>query len=35
MDFKKLAGQILVVVVGIAVYDIVAKPLLNKAKLIK
>jgi hypothetical protein len=35
MDYKKLLGQILVVAVGVALYDAALKPLLNKAKIIK
>jgi hypothetical protein len=35
MDFKKLAGQLLVVAGGVALYMLVAKPMLDKAKLTK
>jgi hypothetical protein len=35
MDYKKLLGQILVVAVGVALYDAALKPLLNKAKIVK
>lgn len=31
MDFKKLAGQILVVTAGVALYMLAVKPMLDKA----
>jgi hypothetical protein len=33
MDYKKILGDILVVVAGIAVYNLALKPILNKAKI--
>jgi hypothetical protein len=33
MDFKKLAGSILVVTAGVALYMLAVKPLLDKANL--
>jgi hypothetical protein len=33
MNFKKIAGDILVVTAGVALYMLVAKPLLDKAKI--
>jgi hypothetical protein len=33
MDFKKVAGQILVVTAGVALYMLAVKPLLDKANL--
>lgn len=35
MNFKKLVGDILVVTAGVAVYMLVAKPLLDKANITK
>jgi hypothetical protein len=31
MDFKKIAGQLLIVAGGVAVYMLVVKPMLDKA----
>jgi hypothetical protein len=31
MDFKKLAGQVLVVTAGVALYMLAVKPLMDKA----
>jgi hypothetical protein len=33
MDFKKLAGQVLVVTAGVALYMLAVKPMLDKANL--
>jgi hypothetical protein len=33
MDFKKIAGQLLVVAGGVALYMLLVKPMLDKAKL--
>jgi hypothetical protein len=35
MDYKKIAGQILVVAAGVALYSLAVKPLLDKAKITK
>ena len=35
MDYKKLLIDVLVVAVGVALYDVAFKPLLNKAKIVK
>jgi hypothetical protein len=35
MNFKEIAGQLLVVAGGVALYMLVAKPLLDKANLTK
>jgi hypothetical protein len=35
MDWKKIAGQILIVAAGVAVFHIAVKPMLDKAKVIK
>ena len=32
MDFKKIAGQLLVVAGGVALYMLLVKPMLDKAK---
>jgi hypothetical protein len=33
MDFKKVAGEILIVTAGVALYMLAVKPLLDKANL--
>lgn len=35
MDFKKLAGQVLVVTAGVALYMLAVKPMLDKAQISK
>lgn len=35
MNFKKIAGDILVVAAGVALYMLVAKPMLDKANVTK
>jgi hypothetical protein len=35
MNFKKIAGDILVVTAGVALYMLVAKPMMDKAKITK
>lgn len=35
MDFKKLAGQVLVVTAGVALYMLAIKPMLDKANVSK
>jgi hypothetical protein len=35
MNFKKIAGDVLVVAAGVALYMLVAKPLLDKANVTK
>lgn len=33
MDFKKIAGQILIVAAGVALYSLAVKPMLDKASI--
>jgi hypothetical protein len=35
MDFKRIAGQILIVAAGVALYSLAIKPMLDKAKIKK
>lgn len=35
MDFKKIAGQVLVAAAGVALYMLAVKPILDKAKVTK
>ena len=35
MDFKKIAGQLLIVAAGVALYSLAVKPMLDKASITK
>lgn len=35
MDFKKIAGQLLIVAAGVALYNLAVKPMLDKASITK